>query len=48
MPIIEHPGDTQVVELLVRNRLVDELLRARLEVAHELGVTDARPIVAHH
>ena len=28
-----HPGDTQKVELLGRNRLIDELLRADLEVA---------------
>jgi len=28
-----HPGDTQKVELLGRNRLIDELLRAELEVA---------------
>ena len=29
----EHPGDTQKVELLGRNRLIDELLRDDLEVA---------------
>ena len=29
----EHPGDTQKVELLGRNRLVDELIRDDLEVA---------------
>jgi hypothetical protein len=28
-----HPGDTQKVELLGRNRLIDELLRDELEVA---------------
>ena len=29
----EHPGDSQRVELLGRNRLIDELLRDDLEVA---------------
>lgn len=29
----EHPGDSQQVELLGRNRLIDELLRDNLEVA---------------
>lgn len=29
----EHPGDSQKVELLGRNRLIDELLRDNLEVA---------------
>ncbi len=34
MPITaEHPGDSQKVELLGRNRLIDELLRDDLEVA---------------
>lgn len=31
--IVEYPGDTQKVELLGRNRLIDELLRDNLEVA---------------
>jgi len=30
---IQHPGDSQKVELLGRNRLMDELLRDNLEVA---------------
>lgn len=29
----EHPGDSQQVELLGRNRLIDELLRDNLEIA---------------
>ena len=33
MPNAEHPGDSQKVELLGRNRLIDELLRDDLEVA---------------
>ena len=33
MEVPTHPGDTQVVELLGRNRLIDELLRDNLEVA---------------
>ncbi|HEY2342877.1 MAG TPA: hypothetical protein VGH90_07605 [Chthoniobacteraceae bacterium] len=33
MPETAHPGDSQKVGLLGRNRLVDELLRANLEVA---------------
>ena len=31
--LVTHPGDSQQVELLGRNRLVDELLRDNLEVA---------------
>lgn len=33
MKELAHPGDTQRVELLGRNRLIDELLRDNLEVA---------------
>lgn len=33
MQTLMHPGDTQKVELLGRNRLIDELLRDDLEVA---------------
>jgi hypothetical protein len=33
MAELTHPGDSQKVELLGRNRLIDELLRDNLEVA---------------
>ncbi|MGC3992063.1 MAG: hypothetical protein QM796_20695 [Chthoniobacteraceae bacterium] len=33
MAELTHPGDSQKIELLGRNRLIDELLRADLEVA---------------
>jgi hypothetical protein len=33
MAELAHPGDSQKVELLGRNRLIDELLRDNLEVA---------------